>query len=157
MLFRSLNNLCVAASAEMVLDYCGQKIDQKDIKRLAEGRNLKDNDKNLYTATLFVELVRGLKKRGINWQTKSYEMNNFNGGIKFIVSQIKNNNPVLVDTTLYGGHTLVFSGYDEKDKKIILTDPNIESPGIRILTEEEFKKIWNSKGACRALVVTNDK
>jgi ABC-type bacteriocin/lantibiotic exporter with double-glycine peptidase domain len=154
---RQYNNLCVCASAEMVLAYYGEKIDQKDIKRLAEGKNLKDNDKSLYTATLFVELVRGLKKRGINWKTKSYEMNNFNGGMKFIISQIKNKNPVLVDTTLYGGHTVVISGYDEKAKKIIITDPNIDSPGIRILSEEEFRKIWNSKGGCRGLVVTNDK
>lgn len=154
---RQYNNLCVCASAEMVLAYYGEKIDQKDIKRLAEGKNLKDNDKSLYTATLFVELVRGLKKRGINWQAKSYEMNNFNGGMKFIISQIKNKNPVLVDTTLYGGHTVVISGYDEKAKKIIITDPNIDSPGIRILSEEEFRKIWNSKGGCRGLVVTNDK
>lgn len=154
---RQGNNLCVCASAEMVLAYYGQNIDQKEIKRLAEGKNLKDNDKSLYTATLFVELVRGLKKKGINWQTKSYEMNNFNGGLKFIIAQIKSKNPVLVDTTLYGGHTVVISGYDEKAKKIIITDPNIESPGIRILSEEEFRKIWNSKGACRGLVVTNDK
>jgi len=154
---RQGNNLCVCASAEMVLAYYGQNIDQKEIKRLAEGKNLKDNDKSLYTATLFVELVRGLKKKGINWQTKSYEMNNFNGGLKFIIAQIKCKNPVLVDTTLYGGHTVVISGYDEKAKKIIITDPNIESPGIRILSEEEFRKIWNSKGACRGLVVTNDK
>jgi ABC-type bacteriocin/lantibiotic exporter with double-glycine peptidase domain len=154
---RQGNNLCVCASAEMVLAYYGQNIDQKEIKRLAEGKNLKDNDKSLYTATLFVELVRGLKKKGINWQTKSYEMNNFNGGLKFIIAQIKSKNPVLVDTTLYGGHTVVINGYDEKAKKIIITDPNIESPGIRILSEEEFRKIWNSKGACRGLVVTNDK
>ena len=154
---RQGNNLCVCASAEMVLAYYGQNIDQKEIKRLAEGKNLKDNDKSLYTATLFVELVRGLKKKGINWQTKSYEMNNFNGGLKFIIAQIKSKNPVLVDTILYGGHTVVINGYDEKAKKIIITDPNIESPGIRILSEEEFRKIWNSKGACRGLVVTNDK
>jgi len=154
---RQGNNLCVCASAEMVLAYYGQNIDQKEIKRLAEGKNLKDNDKSLYTATLFVELVRGLKKKGINWQTKSYEMNNFNGGLKFIIAQIKSKNPVLVDTTFYGGHTVVINGYDEKAKKIIITDPNIESPGIRILSEEEFRKIWNSKGACRGLVVTNDK
>lgn len=154
---RQGNNLCVCASAAMVLAYYGQIIDQKDIKRLAEGKNLKDNDKSLYTATLFVELVRGLKKNGIKWQAKSYEMNNFNGGLKFIIAQIKSKNPVLVDTTLYGGHTVVISGYDEKAKKIIITDPNIESPGIRILSEEEFRKIWNSKGACRGLVVTNDK
>jgi len=153
---RQGNNLCVCASAEMVLAYYGQIMDQKDIKRLAEGKNLKDSDRNMYTATLFVELVRGLKKKGINWQTKSYEMNNFNGGLKFIISQIKSKNPVLVDTTLYGGHTVVINGYNEKDKKIIITDPNIGSPGIRILTEEEFKKIWNSKGGCRGLVVTND-
>jgi len=154
---RQGNNLCVCASAEMVLAYYGQNIDQKEIKRLAEGKNLKDNDKSLYTATLFVELVRGLKKKGINWQTKSYEMNNFNGGLKFIIAQIKSKNPVLVDTTFYGGHTVVINGYDEKAKKIIITDPNIESPGIRILSEEEFRKIWNSKGACRGLVVTDDK
>jgi ABC-type bacteriocin/lantibiotic exporter with double-glycine peptidase domain len=151
---RQCHNLCVTASAEMVLAYYGQTMDQKDIKRLAVGKNLKDSDNNLYTTTLFVELVRGLKKKGVNWQTKTYEMVNFNGGLRFIIGQLKDKKPVLVDTTLYGGHTVVVSGYNEKTKSIIITDPNIDAPGIRILTEQELKKVWNSKGACRALVVT---
>ena len=150
--------LCVCASAEMILTYYGEQIDQRDIKRLALGKNYKDDDKRLYTITFFDELVKGLKKKGINWETKWYPMNNFNGGLKAIISQIKSKNPVLIDTTLYGantGHTVVISGYDETHKRIIITDPYIEAPGIRILGEEEFKKIWNSKGAGRALVLTS--
>ena len=104
------------------------------------------------------ERLKGLKKKGINWERKWYPMNNFNGGLKAIISQIKSKNPVLIDTTLYGvntGHTVVISGYDETQKRIIITDPYIEAPGLRILGEDEFKKIWNSKGAGRALVLTS--
>jgi TPR repeat protein/uncharacterized protein YvpB len=152
--------LCVCASAEMVLTYFGEQIDQREIKRLAEGKNYKDDDKRLYTITFFDELVKGLKKKGINWETKSFPMNNFDGGLRVIISQIESKNPVLIDTTLYGantGHTVVINGYDEAQKKIIITDPYIEAPGIRILGVEEFKKIWNSKGARRALVLTSGK
>jgi hypothetical protein len=148
------NNLCVGASAEMVLDFYGKRIDQKDIKRHADGIDYKDDDKHLYKAILFVKLIKGLKDFGIEWEQKYYSMNNGNQGLDFIISEIKNNHPVLIDTTLYGGHTVVVNGYCEKKKLFIITDPNIESPGIRTIPYLTLRRIWNSKGYIRGLVKT---
>jgi uncharacterized protein YvpB len=148
------NNLCVGASAEMVLDYYGKKIDQKDIKRHADGIDYKDNDKRLYKAILFIKLTRGLKDFGIEWEQKLYSINNGNQGLDFIINEIKNNRPVLIDTTLYGGHTVVVNGYCEKKKLFIITDPNIKTPGIRVISYQNLRRIWNSKGYIRGLVKT---
>jgi len=147
-------NLCVGASAEMVLNYYGKKINQKDIKRHADGISYKDDDKRLYKAILFVKLVRALKDFGIKWEQKLYAMDCGNLGLNFIINEIKNKRPVLIDTTLFGGHTVVVNGYCEKKKLFIITDPNIESPGIRIISYEELRRIWSSGGYIRGLVKT---
>ena len=146
-----LPSLCVAASAEMVLAYYGKDIDQKDIKRKADGVMYKDNDQRMFNTTLFVELIRGLKYFKINWQLKLYGMDNGNSGLNFIINELKNKRPVLIDTN---GHTVVVNGYYEKKKLFMITDPNIESPGIRIISYQDLRRIWNSKGYIRGLVKT---
>jgi ABC-type bacteriocin/lantibiotic exporter with double-glycine peptidase domain len=149
---RQLPNLCVAASAQMVLAYYGKDIDQKDIKRKADGVMYKDNDKRMFNTTLFTELIRGLKYFKINWQEKLYGMESGNQGLNFIINEIKNKRPVLID--IYPGHTVVVNGYYEKNKLFIITDPNIESPGIKIIYYQDLRRMWNSKGCIRALVKT---
>lgn len=148
------NNLCVGASAEMVLDYYGKRINQKDIKRHADGIDYKDNDKRLYKAILFVKLTKALKDFGIEWERKLYPMNSGNQGLDFIINEIRNNRPVLIDTTLYRGHTVVVNGYCENKKLFIITDPNIKSPGIRIISYQNLRLIWSSGGRIRGLVKT---
>jgi uncharacterized protein YvpB len=148
---RQLPNLCVAASAQMVLAYYGKNIDQKDIKRKADGVMYKDNDKRMFNTTLFTELIRGLKYFKINWEQKVYGINNGKSGLNFIINELKNKKPVLIDVN---GHTIVVNGYYEKKKLFIITDPNIESPGIRIISYLDLRRIWNSKGYIRCLVKT---
>jgi len=151
---RQHHNLCVAASTEMVLDYYGKRIDQKDIKRYVDKINYKDNDRRLYTFVYFDELIKTLKDYGFNWETKTFSMMKFDDGLNFIINELKNNRPVIVATSLYGEHTVVVNGYSEKNKTIIITDPNLQEPGIRILTFNEFKKIWTSRGRWRPLIKT---
>ena len=148
---RQLPNLCVAASAQMVLSYYGQDIDQKDIKRKADGIMYKDNDVRMFNTTLFTELVRGLKYFNINWEAKSYGMDNGNSGLNFIINELKNKRPVLIATN---GHVVVVNGYYEKNKLFLVTDPNIESPGIKIISYSDLRKMWNSRGYNRTLVKT---
>jgi ABC-type bacteriocin/lantibiotic exporter with double-glycine peptidase domain len=149
---RQLPSLCVAASAQMVLAYYGQDIDQKDIKRQADGIMYKDNDARMFNTTLFKELIKGLKYFNINWELKNYGMSKGNQGLDFIISELKNKKPVLID--IYPGHTVVVNGYYEKNKLFLITDPDFESPGIRIISYEDLKRIWNSKRCTRALVRT---
>jgi hypothetical protein len=79
-------------------------------------------------------------------------MDNGNSGLNFIINELKNKRPVLID--IYPGHTVVVNGYYEKNKLFIITDPNIESPGIRIICYQDLRRMWNSKGCIRALVKT---
>jgi len=140
--------LCVAASAEIVLDYYGKRINQKDIKRLVDNIDYKDNDKRLYSFVDLDELVLTLKKIGFNWENKRFAGNDFKSGLNYIINELSNNRPVLVCVSrIYPiQHTLVLTGYSEKNKLIILTDPMLESPGIRIISVETFKKIWITNG-----------
>jgi len=147
-------NLCVAASTEIVLDYYGKRIDQKDIKRYVDKINYKDNDSRLYTFLYFNEIVKTLNDYGFNWETKTFSMRNFDEGLNFIINELKNNRPIIIATSFYGEHTVVVNGYSEKNKTIIITDPNLKEPGIRILSLNEFKKIWTSKGRHRSLIKT---
>lgn len=147
-------NLCVAASTEIVLDYYGKRIDQKDIKRYVDKINYKDNDRRLYTFLYLEQIVKTLNDYGFNWETKKFPMAKFDDGLNFIINELKNNRPVIIATSFYGEHTVVVNGYSEKNKIIIITDPNLKEPGIRILTLNDFKRIWTSKGRCRPLIKT---
>ena len=141
-------SLCVAASAEMVLDYYDKRIDQKDIKRLVDNINYKDTDKRLYSFVYFNELVLGLKKVGFNWENKRFAGNDFKNGLNFIINELSNNRPVLVCVNrIYRiPHTVVLNGYSEKNNSVILIDPMLKSPGIRIISIDTFKKIWMVNG-----------
>lgn len=140
-------NLCVAASAEMVLDFYGKRISQKDIKRLVDNKNYKDTDNRLYSFVYFNELVNTLAKIGFNWEVKRFPIRDFNKGMDFIINELSNNRPLLVCVSrLYATeHTVVLNGYSEKDKIIIITDPMLQAPGIRIISLDEFKRIWIAK------------
>ena len=141
----------------MVLKYYGIVLDQKEIKKKAVGKELSDTDDQLFTATLFKELIRGLKSYGIFWEELDFPMQDYRVGLTTILIELKSKRPVIIDSSLYGGHTMVVHGYLPDQGKLLIADPNIESPGIRILTESEFEMIWNSGGNCRALVLTKGK
>ena len=104
--------------------------------------------------TLFRELIQGLKSYGINWEELDFAILDYQVGLKTILIELQNKRPVLVDTTLYGGHTVVIHGYLPEKQKLLITDPNLQFPGVRVLAKEELEMIWNSSGQCRALVLT---
>ena len=56
---------------------------------------------------------------------------------------LRRGNPVLADVALYRSHTFVIVGYDDETRQVFIADPNLPSPGIRILTYDQLKMIWN--------------
>jgi hypothetical protein len=151
-------NLCVAASMAMILDYYGTKIDQKDAKRILENADLKDKDLKLYSVTYFWKVPRAVETLGFKWDMKLFNINSGNNGIMFIAKEIKAMRPLIASLdTKYGQHAVVVNGVDEKEKKLVIADPNQNDPGVKILTFDEFRKQWNNDGYNRVLIKTAPK
>lgn len=147
--------LCVPACVSIILDYYGEKIDQKELKRLIEDTEFKDFNSRLYTKTKFWKVERALKSLGYNWQEKEFDINSGNNGIEFIKKEIRNNNPVIVSVKKeYGQHAFIINGY--KEDIFIVTDPNEKDSSIKY-SFKNFRKIWNSDGYGRYLLKTQNK
>ena len=156
-------NLCVPTSAAIVLEYFGTPIAPRELKSLTRG-DLSDPAKDFsdFTITLFPDLVAGLKKRGVDWSVQTYEVNDsgFRAGLEAVKRSLDSGHPVLIDTQLFGGHTFVVAGYDETRQRLIIVDPSIPKPGLRLLSYADVERVWNSSGAgfdTRAAVFTSRK
>jgi ABC-type bacteriocin/lantibiotic exporter with double-glycine peptidase domain len=147
--------LCVPACVSIILNYYGQNIDQKELKRLIENNDFKDSNTRLYTKTKFWKVERVLKQLGYNWQEKRFNIDSGNNGIEYIKKEIQNNNPVIVSVDKeYGQHAFILNGFG-KDY-FIVTDPNEDSHNIKY-TFKQFRTMWNSDGHGRYLLKTQNK
>lgn len=147
--------LCVPTSVAMVLDYYGEKADQKELKRKIEDTEFKDDDRRLYKGTKFWKVERALKEMGYNWETKDFDINNGNAGIALIKAEIKQGRPVLVAIDVkYGQHVVVVKGFTEKD--ILVCDPD-ELDSTTKYSCIEFRKIWRNDSESRSLIKTEAK
>lgn len=147
--------LCVPACVSIILDYYGEKMDQKELKRLIEDTEFKDTNSRLYTKTKFWKVERALKSLGYTWQEKEFNINSGNNGIEFIKKEIRNNNPVIVSVKKeYGQHAFIINGY--KEDYFIVTDPNEKDNSIKY-SFKDFRKIWHSASYGRYLLKTQNK
>lgn len=144
---RQEKNLCVPTSAAIVLKNFGIDLSPREIKTWSRGIEY-DSNANFtdFTITFFSDLVVGLKRQNIFWNHKSFknDLSGFKSGIAEIKDALEKNNPVIVDTSLYGGHTFVIAGYDESRQIFTIIDPFLYAPGIREISYNTFQKIWNS-------------
>jgi len=153
--------LCVPTSATMVLARDGVATSPREVKALADGRAYHPGEVFHYRKyTFFEELIKGLSKLGCAWRLDCYALDarGFEAGLKQIKAALDRGEPPLVDTSLYGDHTMAVCGYDDAKGRIIFMDPNIPDPGLRTLTYSQFERIWNSNGVnChyRAVVLTS--
>lgn len=148
-------NLCVPASVSMVLQYYGETIDQKDLKRIIENVEFKNTDKRLYTTTAFAKVERSLKFIGYEWEEVRFDTNSGNNGMEFIKKQIQDNNPVIVDIkTKYGQHAVIINGFGTD--YFIVTDP-MQVSSFKKYKFMEFRKIWHSGSCGRYLLKTQNK
>ena len=160
---RQETNLCVPTAASMVLNWYNVKLSPHDIKTLSRGQRPKPGKRfDDFTITLFPDLVTGLANAGIQWRVQTYPNDAAGGakGLAEIRAAIDHGNPVLVDTTLYGGHTFVITGYDTAAQQVVIMDSNIPAPGLRVMSEADVAVIWNSTGVdspVRAAIFTSPK
>lgn len=141
-------NLCVPTSASMVLEYFGCPITPRELKVLSRKKKY-DPTKEFkdFTFTMFNDLVFGMSKLGINWKINNYQntRSGANSGLADIKASIDKGNPVLIDTSIYKGHTFVVCGYNNEAQDLIVIDPNIDAPGIRVISYKVVEQIWNSR------------
>ena len=153
--------LCVPTSASMVLNYYGKIASPREIKTLTRKHNYDPQEKfDDFTITFFGDLNSAVKKLGFRWETKGYpnDESGLRKGLRDITRSLDAEKPVLIDTSINGGHTFVVNGYDEDKEELIITDPAITSPGIRVISYGEIGRIWNSGGVgspIRAAVYTD--
>jgi uncharacterized protein YvpB len=144
---RQETNLCVPTSASMVLDYYGYTYSPREIKVWSRGQEFEPGQAfNDFTITYFSDLISGMRVHQIAWTAASFSNDDsgFENGIREIEKQIDEGKPVLVDTSLYTGHTFVVDGYDLAKDVLIIADPFIDAPGIREISLEDFSVLWNS-------------
>ena len=142
-------NLCVPTSASMVMELYGEKICPRALKTLSRNQVYHpDVPFNDFTATFFNNLIFGISRIGFRWRGASYpnSLSGMNSGLLEIKRSIDKGRPVLIDTHLYGGHTFVVCGYDDGIQSLIIMDPNIQDPGIRVIKYADLAAIWNSLG-----------
>lgn len=142
-------NLCVPTSASIVLQYFGQTATPRELKVLSRGKKYDPNKRfKDFTLTMFNDLIGGISTLGISWKQMNWANNKAGAelGLAEIRQEIDKSNPVLIDTNLYGGHTFIVNGYDENARYLIIMDPNIPAPGIRVISYKDIEKIWNSRG-----------
>jgi len=158
---RQETNLCVPTSAAMVMKYFGEERSPRELKTLSRGQVYDPRAKFTdFTITFFKDLIKGISGLGYRWVEKRHENDDrgFDDGLRDIINDLKNNNPVLVDTSYFKGHTFVIAGGDTAAQKLFIVDPNIPSPGVRRLTFQEFKPVWNTPGTgSRFLISTSRK
>lgn len=142
-------NLCVPTSASMVLEHFGRPTSPRELKVLSR-HQIYDPAKafNDFTMTLFPDLISGISTLGFSWQGQYYPVTHAGcqTGLTEIRKSIDKGNPVLIQTILWGGHTVVVAGYDDAAQNLIIMDPNIADPGIRVISYKDIEEIWNSRG-----------
>ena len=140
-------NLCVPTSASIVLNYFGDEVSPREIKELSMGKKYSpDQPFDDFTITMFRDLISGLHKLGYSWNEFDYadDIKGFWEGVAQVQSSLDAGVPVLIDTSTSVGHTFVATGYSDADQSLYVIDPSLPAPGIRVVSFQELRNIWNS-------------
>lgn len=141
--------LCVPTAASMVLAWRGEQRSPRELKQLSRGLPYDPQAPFTdHTLTFFRDLLQGLKTLGHDWQEVSFRTDRagFQQGLETIRQQLQQDCPVLVDTSLFGGHTLVVAGFDDTRQQLWMVDPHVDAPGWRVLPYLAFETVWHSRG-----------
>ncbi|OWK34422.1 C39 family peptidase [Fimbriiglobus ruber] len=141
-------NNCGATSATMVLQFQGTKAGPYDVKRLCSSP--------IGTGSDWSELIAAAGKFQQRWELVTFSDDDpgFRQGTELLRRQLDSGRPVVIDFTVpsssrpgeFAGHTVVAVGYVAANDWFILRDPAPKSPGLRILSTAELKKLWRSGG-----------
>lgn len=144
---RQETNLCVPTSAAMVLNFYGYSYPPREIKVWSRGKEYDPQSLfSDFSITFFSDLLSGLANHGFHWTKNLYPNDHagFASGSMALKHELDQGRPVMVDTSLYTGHTFVIAGYDDSRSIFVAIDPFIAQPGLREISYDDFELIWNS-------------
>lgn len=140
--------LCVPTAVSIVLEFYGRYFEPIELKKLSmrygNGSNL---DNKVYSKTLFLDQIAGLRSIDSLWREETFSLDNqgFMQGIGRIIRLLRNGVLVVIDTELAGGHALIVNGVSEDREVLYLIDTLSDAPGVKIVSFSELRSIWNSK------------
>lgn len=139
-------NNCGATSATMLARSQGKTIGAWEYKQLCPSP--------VGTGTDWGDLLKASEKIGLHWKLVTFTPDDagFKQGTDFLKSELDAGRPVVIDFKFIGpefpggeaGHTLNVAGYIAAEDLFILRNPAIASPGLELMTAEDFKRYWRS-------------
>jgi hypothetical protein len=99
---------------------------------------------NNWNGTSFQGLIYGISYLGIyTWRHSVFPNAEFEKGFSEIKSSLRRGYPVMICITTSSSylHAVVVSGFDEKNKQLIINDP-MNPNGSSFLAYDRFKTIW---------------
>lgn len=148
-------NNCGATSIAMLVRHAGRNVTPYDVKRLCP-------QSPIGTGTDWGHLVAAGAKLGQRWELLTFPNDDtgFAKGVKVIREHLDLGRPVVIDFTVVKldeerqsrrfGHTLLVVGYNVELDQFVLKNPNQPSPGIQLMSTEELKANWYSRGYSRS-------
>jgi TPR repeat protein len=135
-------NLCGPTASAMAAAAWGRPIHPFDIKR--------DCRSPFGTGTDWAEMVDVLDYHGLTADLRTWPDTDegFEDGMQVVQRELDAGRVVVVDVTWSGstsGHTMLASGYDNEAGLLILHDPALPHPGIRLMPYSEWRSIWHSR------------
>jgi hypothetical protein len=145
-------NLCVPTCASMMLAKFGWNYPPRQLKLMTVnkpyyGPRTPFSD---FTTMKFVDLIKALQaKAKINWHERLYSGTNqgFQAGLNDIKVSLRKGYPVMIglDVTKEG-HAVVVCGVDERNKRLIVNDPSLKSPGVKTLNYSDLQNTyWSNR------------
>lgn len=151
-LYQGWNN-CGATSIAMFARQAGSDTTPYAVKRLCPQRPIG-------TGTDWADLIAAGESLGQQWDLVTFANDDtgFRQGVEIIRKHLDARRPVVIDFTVtvnqgdrvrHSGHTLLVVGYHAELDQFVLKNPNQPSPGIQLMTAEELKANWYSRGYSR--------
>lgn len=139
-------NLCGPTAVAMAAASWGEALHPHEIKRRCP-------DSPLGTGTDWGKIVTVLREAGLDVRLDTWPNTDagFEEGMAALRSDFDRGRVVVIDViwpeneSSLNGHTMLASGYDEDSRTLIVHDPAMPHPGIRLFPYDEWKAIWHSR------------
>ena len=145
-------NLCVPTCASMMLAKFGWNYPPRQLKLMTLNKSYYGPRTPFsdFTTMKFVDLINALRaKAKINWHERLYSetRQGFQNGLNDIKISLRKGYPVMIGLDVSKeGHAVVVCGVDEKNKRLIVNDPLLKSPGVKTLSYSDLQYFyWSNK------------
>jgi hypothetical protein len=144
----------IATCCSMVLKSFGDKTNPREVYCLASREKYNPlGNQYQWEDYWYTEVANGLATIGYNWVFNKNRYRNtrfdFVSGLQEIKNNLDNGCPVIASVTWDETRrdkfrAALINGYDENEQVVYVTDPSIAAPGLRIISYNNFAKVWHT-------------